>query len=111
VLLFAGLGGIITYWLNTEWTPLDAHTELGRSTATSYRKAMNGGIKDMGDLVLTMGPDLMVSADFSETFTGPYDIANKVVELLMLRSGIDVCCTSDDDLSLIANYAEASASS
>lgn len=95
----------MTYWLDTEWTPLDAHAELGRSTSAAYEKAMQGGIEDMGDLVLTMGPELMVSADFSETFTGPYDIANKVVELLMLRSGIDVCCTSEDDLALISRYA------
>jgi hypothetical protein len=25
-------------------------------------------------------------------------VANKVVEMLMMRSGIDVCCTSDEDV-------------
>ena len=25
-------------------------------------------------------------------------VSNKVVEMLMMRSGIDVCCTSDEDV-------------
>lgn len=33
-------------------------------------------------------------------------MANKVVEFLMLRDGIDVCCTSDDDLSLLRKYSQ-----
>lgn len=37
-------------------------------------------------------------------FAGPFDVANKVVEFLMLRDGIDVCCTSDDDISLLRRY-------
>lgn len=39
-------------------------------------------------------------------FAGPFDVANKVVEFLMMRDGIDVCCTSDDDLTLFQEYNE-----
>lgn len=84
---------------------------MGKATAVAYKKVMLEGMTDMGDLVLALGPELMVTGDFSDTFTGAYDIANKCVELLMLRSGMEVCCTSDSDTSLVTDYAESEASS
>jgi hypothetical protein len=57
----------------------------------------------MGDLVLAMG-SLLQAVDFSDSFVGGYDVANKVVELLMQRQGMDVCCASSEDSTLIARF-------
>jgi hypothetical protein len=33
-------------------------------------------------------------------------VSNKVVELLMLRDGVDVCCTSEEDKTLLDRYSK-----
>jgi hypothetical protein len=33
----------------------------------------------------------------SAAFTSAFEVGNKVSELLMLRHGCDVCCTSEED--------------
>lgn len=38
-------------------------------------------------------------------------VANKVVEMLMMRSGIDVCCTSDDDVQRMERVSSTDSSS
>jgi len=35
-------------------------------------------------------------------------VANKVVEMLMMRSGIDVCCTSDEDVQRMERFSSSS---
>lgn len=99
------ISGIISIWLNEEWTELDIHKDVGSAAGRAYVDARNKGTEDMGDLVLELSSQL-TSFDFDETFVGPFDVANKVVEFLMLRDGIDVCCTSDDDLSLLRKYSQ-----
>lgn len=39
-----------------------------------------------------------------ETFVNAFEVSNKVVELLMLRAGCEVCCTSPQDRSAIQRY-------
>jgi hypothetical protein len=79
------------------------HKVIGIATRDAYFRARSEGAEDMGDLVLTMGSDLC-NVDFSDAFVGAYDVANKVVELLMQRQGIDICCSSPEDSSLIARF-------
>eukprot|EP00892_Ulva_mutabilis_P010179 jgi/Ulvmu1/7533/UM037_0077.1 len=97
------LSGIIALWLDEEWAELSVHRDVGAATAHAYISAREKGVGDMGDLVLELS-SLLTAFDFDETFVGPFDVANKVVELLMLRDGIDVCCTADDDISLLKRY-------
>ena len=40
----------------------------------------------------------------SEAFVGPFDVANKTIEMLMMKHGVDVCCTSPEDAERIARY-------
>lgn len=42
--------------------------------------------------------------DTDQSRAGPFDVANKVVEFLMLRDGIDVCCTAPDDVALLNEF-------
>lgn len=92
------------FWLDEEWAPLAVHEGVGAAAGDAYLQARRDGAQDMGDLVLAVGATLMGGTDFFEAFVGPYDVANKVVELLMQRQGIDVCCTSDDDATLVSRY-------
>jgi hypothetical protein len=99
----AGISGIVPFWLDEEWTPLAAHKVLGEAAARAYTEARQEGAEDMSDVVLTMSNKLM-AFDFHDTFVNSFDVSNKVVELLMMRAGVDVCCTSEDDQTLIARY-------
>jgi hypothetical protein len=51
------------------------------------------GESEAGDVLLSLSTELM-SFNFFDTFVGPFDVANKVIEMVMLRMGIDVCCVS-----------------
>ena len=99
----AGIAGIIAFWLDEEWLPLDVHADVGYAAARAYKLARQSGAKDMGDLVLSIAPE-MLKFNFKETFVNAFDVANKVVELLMMRNGVDVCCTSEDDKTLICRF-------
>lgn len=101
----AGLAGVVHFWLDEEWAPLAIHQEIGAATAAAYLRIREAGAKDMADLVLLLSNELL-TFDFTETFVGAFDIGNKVVEVLMQRAGIDVCCASDDDAALIGRYEE-----
>lgn len=96
------IAGIIAFWLNEEWTPLDVHADVGIAAGNAYARARRQS-NDMSDLVLSLSTELL-PFDFSETFVNAFDVANKVAELLMMRSGIDVCCTSEADETLISRF-------
>lgn len=65
----AGISGIISLWLNKEWTTLGVHKDVGTAAANAYIGARNRGAHDMGDLVLELSSQL-TSFDFDETFVG-----------------------------------------
>ena len=67
------------------------------------RVRQQAGVEEMGDLVLALAAEMM-SFDFYPTFTSAFEVSNKVVELYMLRSGCDVCCTSDSDRTAITRW-------
>lgn len=73
-------------------------------TAQAYAAARLAGEREAGDVLLAMSATLLATGDFSETFTGAFEVANKVVELLMLEQGVPVCCTSEGDRTLVQRY-------
>ena len=42
--------------------------------------------------------------DFSDSFVSAFEVANKVIEMLMLRAGSEVCCVSEEDITREARY-------
>ena len=54
-------------------------------------------------LVFGLAEDLL-SFDFSETFVSAFEVSNKVIEMLMLRAGIDVCCVGEEDVTRADRY-------
>eukprot|EP00197_Chlamydomonas_leiostraca_P005342 CAMPEP_0202861580 /NCGR_PEP_ID=MMETSP1391-20130828/2933_1 /ASSEMBLY_ACC=CAM_ASM_000867 /TAXON_ID=1034604 /ORGANISM="Chlamydomonas leiostraca, Strain SAG 11-49" /LENGTH=213 /DNA_ID=CAMNT_0049540995 /DNA_START=11 /DNA_END=652 /DNA_ORIENTATION=- len=86
----------VTTWLNEEWTPLDIHAQVGEAAGEAYVAARRAGEDEVGGVLLAVGSQLLVF-DFHDTFVNGFEVANKVSELLMLRAGCDVCCTSVDD--------------
>lgn len=99
------IAGMIRCWLDDEWTPLEIHRELGQVTARIYTELRQEGVEnEVGDVVLGLGAGLL-DFNFRETFVGPFDVANKVAELLMLKkSGCDVCCVSEADKEAIERW-------
>eukprot|EP00878_Enallax_costatus_P007345 GHUV01007692.1.p1 GENE.GHUV01007692.1~~GHUV01007692.1.p1 ORF type:complete len:188 (+),score=26.95 GHUV01007692.1:216-779(+) len=97
------IAGMIALWLNEEWTPLEVHQQLGKAAGNAYVKCRQQGDDDMSSLVLGLSNELL-AFNYRDTFTSAFEVANKVVEMLMMRSGVDVCCTSDDDLARIERY-------
>jgi len=96
----AWVGDFICSWLDDEWTPLDVHKTLGIEVSRIYcaLRSPSNSIEEIevGDVVLGIGRGLL-AFDFGETFVGPFDVANKVAEVLMILAGCDVCCTSESD--------------
>lgn len=96
LMCIAGISNQIQTWLDEEWEVLDVHKEVGDEAAAILGRLRASGETDLGSILLSMGAEL-TPFDFTETYTGPYDVANKVSELLMVRMGRDVCCVSEDD--------------
>ncbi len=97
------VGTMITCWLDEEWTPLDVHTDLGSYTAMAYLKLRREGVSNLSELVIDLATEL-IPFNYRETFVNAFDVSNKVMELIMLRNGCEVCCTSDEDRSAIRRY-------
>lgn len=87
---------MIALWLDEEWTPLEVHKQLGVATGEAYVRLRQAGENEAGPLLLGLSSELM-AFNFRETFTGPFEVANKVIEMLMMDIGTDVCCTSEED--------------
>lgn len=88
---------MVALWLDEEWTPQPEHTALGRAAGDAYAALRAAGEDEMGGLLLGLVDRLGAFDGWRECFVGPFDVANKVVEMLMLRDGTEVCCASDDD--------------
>ncbi|GBF97236.1 hypothetical protein Rsub_09927 [Raphidocelis subcapitata] len=91
------IAGAVALWLDEEWTPQGVHQDLGRAAGDAYARIRAGGEDEMGGLLLGLSNELMGFGNWREAFVGPFDVANKVVEMLMMREGTDVCCTTDAD--------------
>lgn len=94
---------MIAMWLDEEWTPLDIHKQLGDAAGDAYVQCRQQGDDDMSSLVLGLSNQLL-PFNYRETFTDAFEVANKVVEMLMMRAGVDVCCTTDEDAARLERY-------
>uniref|UniRef100_A0A6T6BSA5 Uncharacterized protein n=1 Tax=Compsopogon caeruleus TaxID=31354 RepID=A0A6T6BSA5_9RHOD len=81
----------ITQWLDDEWMQQRIHEEIGQRVADIYARQVLEGETDLGGMVLAAGTELE-SMDMRDAFVGPFDIANKMSELILLRMGREVCC-------------------
>eukprot|EP00884_Botryococcus_braunii_P006273 jgi/Botrbrau1/15647/Bobra.4_1s0031.1 len=84
-------------WLDEEWLMQPVHKDLSIFASEVYLELRKRGADDLGDVVLSLGTELL-QFDYNDTFTGAFEVANKVSELLMLKMGVDVCCVSSADL-------------
>eukprot|EP00879_Flechtneria_rotunda_P005190 GHRR01005472.1.p3 GENE.GHRR01005472.1~~GHRR01005472.1.p3 ORF type:complete len:128 (+),score=21.89 GHRR01005472.1:1543-1926(+) len=98
-----GIANMIRTWLDEEWAPLEAHQQLGQAAANAYRKCRKEGQEDMGSLVLGLASELL-TFNYRETFTDAFEVSNKVVEMLMMRSGVEVCCTTSADKARLERF-------
>ena len=94
--LFIGLAERIRVWLDEEWEPLEVHQQLGEEAAAIYKQLRKSGEDDLGSLLLSLGERLR-AFEYNETYTGPFEVANKVAELLMVRMGREVGCMEKEE--------------
>lgn len=99
----AWLEGMLRLYLDEEWTPLEAHRELGLAAGRAYTRLRAAGTHDASDVLLGLANELL-AFDFGPTFVNAFEVANKSLELLMLRQGCDVCCTSEADREAVRRY-------
>lgn len=77
----------ITNWLDTEWeqgSPQPIHSEIGQRAAQIYYRLRMEGENDLTSILFALGGGLE-TMDFSRAFVGPWNVANKVSELLLLQ--------------------------
>ncbi len=98
----AGLGRTIASWLDDDWCPQECHQAIGDALCAAYLKQREAGRHEATSILLQLSTD-MSTADFSEAFVNPYDVANKALECLMFKNGIAVCCQSDQDQKFLEN--------
>jgi hypothetical protein len=70
----------------------------------AYRKLRQQGQDNVSELVLELAIELQQFGSWWDAFTNEYEVSNKIVELLMVRQGCDLCCATAADLSAIQRY-------
>jgi len=83
----------VCLWLDDEYIPQQCHRDIGDSTASFYCSLRNeDGVNDLSSIVLAVGSHLESQPEiFDDAFVGPFDIANKLSELLLRRMGREIC--------------------
>jgi hypothetical protein len=91
----AWLAGILRVYLDEEWLPqADVHGAVGAAAGKAYKELRRDHARavEVGDVVLAVAQALAAQPSiFREAFCGPFDVANAVAELLMLRRGGAEC--------------------
>ena len=82
-------------WLNTEFIPLDIHKRIGDEVLQSYCSTRLSGESDLGQVMLNIGSALE-NIDLKDAFVNPWDIANKVSDLLIVCLNRETCSCTDD---------------
>ena len=97
------LGSMVRIWLDEEWAPLECHTVIGHGVSEAYMAARREGNHEMQDVLMCLANDLQ-NVDYYDSFTDAFTVANKSIELLMLRAGIECGCTSEADRTCIERF-------
>ena len=101
----------IRVYLDNEWIKQPIHKRLGEQVSLIYGKARREKvITDLGEMMMEIGTELE-SVSFDRTydgegdaFVGPWDIANKVSDLLMQRLDLELCgCAATDTTTALEN--------
>ena len=79
-----------------EWCEQQVHVDIGDSLCKAYLTERKRGNREATSILLKLSDDLK-RVDFTEAFVNPFDVSNKALECLMFKSGIDVCCQSDQE--------------
>lgn len=106
----AFVAGMVRFWLDEEWQfGAQINEDIGQAAGKAYADAQRAMAAE-GDeeevlqrLVMSIAGDLM-AFDFSDSFVSAFEVANKVIEMLMLRAGSEVCCVSEEDITREARY-------
>jgi hypothetical protein len=80
----AWLAKAISDWLDSEWLQPDeqpVHAAIGERVSWIYARQRMEGEDDLAGILLAIGQELE-SFDMSNSFVGPFVVANKVAELL-----------------------------
>lgn len=75
----------VTNWLDEEWETEDSraiHKKIGIMTARIYGRQRMEGEHDLSGVLLAIANELQ-GLDMSKAFVGPFNVANKVAELLL----------------------------
>jgi hypothetical protein len=96
----------VRLWLDREWEPLAAHREIGEKAAKAALDARialegSGGTAKFGEVLITVaselerGPNHQVGRDsWREAYVNPFDVANKVSDLYMVRYFVETELTA-----------------
>lgn len=106
----AWIAGMVRFWLDEEWQHgAQINADIGDAAARAFADAQRAMAAEGGEeevlqrLVMAIAGDLM-AFDFSDSFVSAFEVANKVIEMLMLRAGSEVCCVSEEDITREARY-------
>ena len=102
------IAGMVRFWLDEEWERgATVNARVGDAVAASFAArvdAMDARQEEpLQRLVFGLAEDLL-AFDFSDTFVSAFEVSNKVIEMLMLRAGIDVCCVGEEDVTRADRY-------
>jgi|TARA_B100001540_G_scaffold8078_1_gene7044 hypothetical protein len=102
------IAGMVRFWLDEEWERgATVNARVGDAVAASFAArvdAMDAREEEpLQRLVFGLAEDLL-AFDFSDTFVSAFEVSNKVIEMLMLRAGIDVCCVGEEDVTRADRY-------
>lgn len=81
-----GVGVQVAEWLNTEYPQSDLrghHSAVGSLAEKHCDIIRQSGVEDMGEVLVQLGSRLEKERWEKELFVGPWEVANKVSELLM----------------------------
>mmetsp|Transcript_12783 Transcript_12783/g.12433 ORF Transcript_12783/g.12433 Transcript_12783/m.12433 type:complete len:414 (+) Transcript_12783:111-1352(+) len=85
----------IQVWLDEEYIPQSCHEDLGNKVKKVYVTNRSKGISDLGEMMMDVGTSLE-SYDMGDAFVGPWDVANKVSDFLMVRLEREICACAGD---------------
>lgn len=76
--------------LDDEWIPQPCHGRIGAEVGAIYKAARANGVDDLNGLVVEVGNGLS-AFDMGDAFVGPWDVANALSDLTLVRLGREGC--------------------
>eukprot|EP00440_Ansanella_granifera_P007895 gb/GFBE01008541.1/.p1 GENE.gb/GFBE01008541.1/~~gb/GFBE01008541.1/.p1 ORF type:complete len:215 (+),score=31.68 gb/GFBE01008541.1/:1-645(+) len=89
----AWLSFVLSRYLDEEWFEQPVHQEIADAAASLYKDIRAAGHDELVTVMFKMVyglQEMWVEAGFKEAFEAPWEVTNRVSELLMLRLGKEV---------------------